>query len=75
MKKKNRSKKSRASVSLKVDMQENFVLRCQDFFKNQSSKGRAETRVDNDNHFVSFFAKKGLQMIIVFREKMMRLSR
>ncbi len=28
-------------------------------------------RVDNDNHFVSFFAKKGLKTIIVFREKMM----
>ncbi len=28
-------------------------------------------RVDNDNHFASFFAKKGLQTIIVFREKMM----
>ncbi len=26
-------------------------------------------RVDNDNHFASFFAKKWLQTIIVFREK------
>jgi hypothetical protein len=31
--------------------------------------------VDNDNHFASFFAKKWLQTIIVFREKMMRLLR
>jgi hypothetical protein len=29
------------------------------------------TRVDNDNHFASFFAKKGLQTMIVFREKIM----
>jgi hypothetical protein len=29
------------------------------------------TRVDNDNHFASFFAKKGLQTWIVFREKIM----
>jgi hypothetical protein len=28
-------------------------------------------RVDNDNHFASFFAKKGLQTWMVFREKMM----
>jgi hypothetical protein len=34
-----------------------------------------EVRVDNDNHFVSFFAKKWLQTMIVLREKMMRLSR
>jgi hypothetical protein len=33
-----------------------------------------ETRVDNDNHFISFFAKKWLQTMIVLREKMMRLS-
>ncbi len=32
-------------------------------------------RVDNDNHFASFFAKKWLQTIIVFREKIMPLSR
>jgi hypothetical protein len=32
------------------------------------------TRVDNDNHFASFFAKTWLQTIIVFREKMTRLS-
>ncbi len=31
-------------------------------------------RVDNDNRFASFFAKKWLQTIIVFREKTMRLS-
>ncbi len=31
-------------------------------------------RVDNDNHFASFFAKKLIQTIIVFREKMTRLT-
>ncbi len=33
---------------------------------------RVEDRVDNDNHFASFFAKKLLQTMIVFREKMTR---
>jgi hypothetical protein len=30
---------------------------------------RGEGRVDNDNHFASFFAKKGLQTVIVFARK------
>ncbi len=29
-----------------------------------------ETRVDNDNHFDLFFAKKRLQTIIVFRKQL-----
>jgi hypothetical protein len=35
-------------------------------------RARIWLRVDNDNHFASFFAKKWLQTIIVFREKMTR---
>jgi hypothetical protein len=35
----------------------------------QDFKGRVAARVDNDNHFAPFFAKKGLEKIIAFREK------
>jgi hypothetical protein len=50
-------------------------------FGGQSRQGhrykssRFHLRVDNDNHFASFFAKKWLQTIIVFCEKITRLTR
>jgi hypothetical protein len=34
--------------------------------------GSVGIRVDNDNHFASFFAKTLLQTLIVFLEKIMR---
>jgi hypothetical protein len=37
--------------------------------------GGVGNRVDNGNHFASFFTKNWLQTIIVFREKITRLSR
>ncbi len=38
-------------------------------FNHQSLTWRVWARVDNDNHFASFFAKKWLQTIIVFCKK------
>jgi hypothetical protein len=37
----------------------------------KGAAGGPKTRVDNDNHFASFFAEKRPQTIIIFRKKIM----